>query len=785
VIPEMVARLLNWLARRMGLWRLLALLLLLVSLGSLVVELADAIRGLNFWSLAAVVVIGMLLGWGFAALNLRGWMAAVLIAVLGFVGVLVRVGRLGGELLTLLRALVILAWNSFRWLQGGPLPDWVPAVLALTELWADLSTLLARVYAWALALVAGEPSSDPVAVVFMWVLGLWMVGAWAGWMVRRRNQPLLALAPAGALLAITLSRAGGGPYVLLIPLGAALLMLACIGYEIQLNRWRSASVDYPDLGFDIATTAIFLSLLLVAAAAVSPSISVQKMIEFARRLGDRVADVQATAEPVGADQPYEFMERDALDSLHAPGLPRRHLVGSGPELSERVVMIISTGDLPPGPPDVVMRHQSLPQYYWRSHTYDRYAFYGWFTGKTNTIEYAAGEPAITATLPAQRTVRQEVEVLGGTGGLIYTAGELVAVDQGYRVAWRSGDDFFGAMVEATQYRVDSLVTEVGEDQLKAAGSDYPDWVEVRYLDLPATVPERVLALARDLTATEPTPYARARAIETHLRQIPYTLDVPEPPRDPDLDIVDYFLFDLQKGYCDYYATAMVVLARAAGLPARLAVGYASGHYNSFSAHYVVTEADAHAWVEIYFPGYGWIEFEPTGGLPPIERPGESPSFEWHEPEGSLQPSAEWSKVARYLWLALPGGLALFALVGVVWLVVEGWWLRRLKPVAAMAALYGRLRRSGRRLAVPMRAGDTPHEFATAFADRVAGLAAGGRWGRALSPAAQESRRLTELYVRASYTFHAPDAGEQKRAIKTWRRLRWRLWLVRRWQRRGD
>jgi transglutaminase-like putative cysteine protease len=81
----------------------------------------------------------------------------------------------------------------------------------------------------------------------------------------------------------------------------------------------------------------------------------------------------------------------------------------------------------------------------------------------------------------------------------------------------------------------------------------------------------VLALARDLTATEPTPFDRARAIEAYLRTYPYTLDLPSPKLDRD--VVDYFLFDLRQGYCDYYATSMVVLARAAGLPARLAVGY--------------------------------------------------------------------------------------------------------------------------------------------------------------------------------------------------------------------
>ena len=85
-------------------------------------------------------------------------------------------------------------------------------------------------------------------------------------------------------------------------------------------------------------------------------------------------------------------------------------------------------------------------------------------------------------------------------------------------------------------------------------------------------------------------------------------------------MVDYFLFDLKEGYCDYYATSMAILARAAGLPSRLVVGYASGDYDPANNRYVVTEADAHSWVEIYFTGRGWVEFEPTASLPLIPLP---------------------------------------------------------------------------------------------------------------------------------------------------------------------
>jgi transglutaminase-like putative cysteine protease len=725
----------------------------------------------------------MLVGWALATLPLRSWVAGVLISVLGVGGVLVRVGRLGEELVTLLRALAVLAWGVFGWLQGDSPLDWLPVVLALAELGTSVGALLTRACAWMLALAAGESAFDPVAAALLWSLGVWVVSGWAGWTVRRRNRPLLALVPAAALLALTLSYAGGGHFVLLLLLGTMLLLLACVEYDVQASRWQAIGVAYADIRYDIVAKAAILLLALVAVAGMSPSFSVEKVVGLVRRFGSQQEDdVRVFAESLGVEQRPESVAEAVFEDLRVAGLPRRHVLGSGPELSEQIVMVISTGDLPPGPRGMVMRYQPLPRYYWRSHTYDRYAYWGWFTGETETIEYPAGEPVITTTLPVQRTVRQEVRLLGDVGGVLHAAGELVVADQDYSVAWRSHGDAFGTAIEAASYRVDSLVTEANADQLRSAGSDYPEWVKGRYLTLPDEVPERVLALARDLTATEPTPYDRVRAIETYLRQFPYTLDVAAPP--PGRDVADYFLFELQEGYCDYYATAMVVLARAAGLPARLVVGYATGSYDWSNAQYVVTEADAHAWVEIYFPGYEWVEFEPTASLPAMVRPDGDTSFEWPEPEGRLGPAvAIWGGLSRCWWLGLPGGLVLLALATIAWLTAEGWWLRRLGPAPAVAAVYGRLRRHGRRLAVPMQAGDTPYEFATAFAGWVAHLPQKGRWGKMWLLASQEARHLTDLYVRVSYASRLPDVAEQARAVKAWQRLRWRLWVAWMWQRR--
>jgi len=781
----LVARFLAWIVRRLGVQTLLSLALLLVALGSVALGLADAVRGLDAGLLLPVAVCGVLMGWVLAKSPLPGWLGSVLAFVLGAEAGLVRVGRLGSPLMALLRALAELAWGGFRWPLDGP-PDGMAVALTLAELGTGVGTLLIRVRDWSLALVRGQGAFDPVAAALVWGLGLWMAAVWAGWAVRRCNRAWQAIAPGCALLAITLSYAGGHPYFLVPLLGATWMLRALIGHGARERGWEAAGTDFSlDIRVELVLATIGISVTLMATAMVVPSVSWRQITQFAERVfmerdsgGKQVADSLGLEPGPGP--------ATVFDQVRAAGLPHRHLLGSGPELSEQVVMVISTGDLPPGMPEIAL--SPPPRYYWRSLTYDRYTGRGWYTGATKDVEYEAGELAafegVSVMSPFHQTVRLKILAVGDLGGLLYVAGELVTADHDFIVAWRAPGDAFGAQIWAAAYRADSLVPRVSEAQLRSAGSDYPDWVRDRYLALPDEVPPRVLGLARDLTATEPTPYDRACAIESYLRTFPYTLDLPTPPLGRD--VADYFLFDLRQGYCDYYATAMVVLARAAGLPARLAVGYASGTYDAPKAHYVVTEADAHSWVEVYFPSYGWVEFEPTGGRPPIERPAETPPLEIPEPEAALKPMADGR--VRPAWLGLLGLLgALVALTlgSLAWWVADGWRLRRMPPVAAVVTLYQRLYRYGQRLAVPAGVGTTPYEFATELAGRVAKLAQDKRRSAVLASTRQEVRWLTDLYVRGLFSPYGLNAAEKAQAIQTWQRLRRHLWLAWVWQKGMD
>ena len=159
-----------------------------------------------------------------------------------------------------------------------------------------------------------------------------------------------------------------------------------------------------------------------------------------------------------------------------------------------------------------------------------------------------------------------------------------------------------------QYEANSLLPEPSPAALHAAGSDYSDSMRQTYLQLPALDP-RIPALAKQITLHADTPYDKASAIEGYLRShYGYTLDLSGPPQ---ADPLAYFLFEKRAGHCEYFAAAMTVMLRSAGIPARYINGFSTGEYNSVGGDFVVRASDAHSWVEAYFPSFGWLTFDPT------------------------------------------------------------------------------------------------------------------------------------------------------------------------------
>jgi len=178
------------------------------------------------------------------------------------------------------------------------------------------------------------------------------------------------------------------------------------------------------------------------------------------------------------------------------------------------------------------------------------------------------------------------------------------------------------------------------ETLAAAGQDYPSAIMERYLALPGGGSPEVRELTLSIVGGAGSPYEAARLIESHLRSN-YTFDfqITSPP--PGEDAVEHFLLESRAGYFDLFSSSMAVMLRSIGIPSRVAVGFAPerSDYNSATKTYQITEERAWSWPEVYFPGLGWVEFNPTPSRPAAVRPGDDSSAraaaDLIEPDNSL------------------------------------------------------------------------------------------------------------------------------------------------------
>ena len=335
------------------------------------------------------------------------------------------------------------------------------------------------------------------------------------------------------------------------------------------------------------------------------------------------------------------------------------------------------------------------------------------------------------------------------------------------------------VAEGDAYAVSGLTSTAGPGQLRAAGDEYPSWVTDRYLTLPETITDRTRELARQLAAGQSNAFDTAVAVEEYVRStITYNEDIQAPPDNQD--VVDYVLFESQEGYCEYYASAMAVLLRAEGIPSRVVGGYFPAPYDPNEGGHLYREKNAHLWVEAFFPGYGWIPFEPTanrerldyGDLtapaqepalptpvptppPVVAEPTPPPVVETPAEQPPMTPPDILSDPARLAgWI----GLALAALVTVAALAAVTAWFVGFRGLSPVSSLYARALRAGNWLGVTPRVSLTPHEYA----DRV---------GRVVPSAQGPARVVAELYTQERYAGRLPDGDALRAARDAWRDLR--------------
>lgn len=295
----------------------------------------------------------------------------------------------------------------------------------------------------------------------------------------------------------------------------------------------------------------------------------------------------------------------------------------------------------------------------------------------------------------------------------------------------------GSVKQGDTYQITSSVSLAQPRDLRRAGGNYPTWALDKYTQLPTDFPPRIGVLARAITAGAPTPYDETLAVEQYLKNnFEYNLKIEPPPYNADG--VEYFLFTQKEGYSEYFASAMTVMLRSQGIPARLVTGYSVGEKLPEQDVYMVTDKHSHAWVEVYFPRYGWLQFEPTPGkeIPRVVRPtpdlnrdgsqaaGQNPADDVceddEEEEGCVDAEEELAKAAdaagnpsfwtRRLVPLLPWLVVMLAVAVVA--TIAGWifWKRIMTPSPDPHITFRRLAFLGGLSSVGPADYQTPYQY---------------------------------------------------------------------------
>ena len=456
--------------------------------------------------------------------------------------------------------------------------------------------------------------------LFLVLMGFlfWVLSVHAGYSLTRYAHPWRIILPTGAAMvlihsydAYLTSRA----WYLVIFLFFALILIARLVYLHNRNRWRQTNTYIPPyLGVDFVRIALVATTILLLLTWTTPAI----------------ADALPQAEDVWQriKQPWNEL-RNTMDNAFASLRSTVGIVSDyyGPNLSlgrgnRMTDTLVFNVLVPEERPEGV-------RFYWRSRAYDYYEN-GWKSTLLTTelidpdetsLRYPDSEDNAPGLFPFAFTLGTPLSTLPTPHQVVWVSRPIKL-----ELEFNENGEADLASIRATPplragetYNIRSSLNGATILSMRNAGTNYPEWVTERYLQLPDSITPRTRQLANLIAEGQDTPYDIVMAITNYLRNnIEYTETVPPLPTDQEL--VDWFLFDLQQGFCNYYATAEIVLLRSLGIPARLGVGYAQGEPVEGSSAYTVLQRDSHAWPEVYFPGIGWVEFEPTVSQPEILRP---------------------------------------------------------------------------------------------------------------------------------------------------------------------
>ncbi len=455
-------------------------------------------------------------------------------------------------------------------------------------------------------------------VIVIWCIGLFSAYGWA-----RHKNYLAAVLPGGLF---TLIIHLYDPFVarriwaLGIYLLLALLLLGRKSYLENSQAWHARRIfQMQGASFDLmrgmAATATVLVLLAwsIPASASGWQAAVRSWKQLTRPWREAQQWLSSAVESL--ESPVSRSGGDFYG--------HRLDLGIGTPLAETVVFIAKVDSLP----------QEPARLYWRGYVYDTYTQQSWSNARIQSSEFTPDmEPLrileASHHIPARVTIKVQTPQ-----SLLYMPSQPLWVSRPGRIevasapneqrdvaAWYAEPQLF----PGEQYIIQAALSNPSIQDLRAAGVDYPAWVVERYLQLPEDFSPRIRTLAKQITAGQDTPYDQAAAITFYLRsELEYANPLPHPP-PADTDKLEWVLFESKQAFCNYYATAEVLMLRSLGVPARLAVGFAEGQLEEGKFDnetlLIVRALDAHAWPEVYFPGIGWVEFESSSNQSPLVRP---------------------------------------------------------------------------------------------------------------------------------------------------------------------
>lgn len=766
-------------AMRLEEWVSLPLLVAMAGAALWSIHTANWVAGTS--RLFALGALGLLAGLWLSRTGLRARWGLVLGLLLGLVASFVLSGNVipwgeravehGRELWA-----AMVAWFGGA---GGPFPL-LPALQASGAAAADTWT---RLVSWLNLAVSVDSATDDLALLYFLGLAAWGIGLAGALALFRRHDGLLAALPAGVALAINMTMVPGSRTPFLAWLISFLALLVVSSLARLRQRWdrlRLYQAAHLREGIILVSTAV--SALIVAFALLTPRAAQNPLaVAWEQHMADRWAELE-----------------DAFNRLFTGTGPG----GSGargdtlvlkepPPLTTEVVFLAAPPS--PNPADVPTVR------YWRGIAYETYTGRAW-QNQNHQLKDDALERAGPAANEARFPAAVSVQIVKPSSDVLYLPDRPARLSRAYKLQTPQSEqiepeDFAALRLRRVPnnpvaYAAVVYLSAASVEELRAAGTDYPAWV-ARYRQLPPGLPARVQELAQQLTAGLNTPYDKAVAIERYVRDLPQNPEIKAPPTGRDA--VEYYLFDVKGGYFDYAATAMAVLLRSVGVPARLVTGYVAETLDPQARAYVVQEKDRSAWVEVYFPEYGWVPFEPNGNRPPIVRP-QQPVTIPGIIRGGQQVQAEGREEELLAQAPAVGGSSALAISfqTVVLLVMAGLAyligravidrLQRLNnsPRENIRRIYADMVRRARLFGVRPDPTATAREFTGILVETLEAARNGRRKPLPLprpAPPREEIHVIGEAFSRATYSPHLSRVEDEQRVAEAWSRARWPMTLL--------